>query len=89
MEDDKRIGQPPIPDNLEDWLNDIQLEMLRKIEILGFTLIFMRRPVRQDPVPIVINNEGNKIGILEKDGRINMEVDIAMRSEAEPQRHPQ
>ena len=60
MEDDKRTGQPPIPDNLEDWLNDIQLEMLRKIEILGFTLIFMRRPVRQDPVPIVINNEGTK-----------------------------
>ena len=81
MEYDKRTGQPPVPDDLEDWLNDIQLQMLRKIEVLGFTLIFMRRPVQEDPVPIIINNDGNKIGILKKDGRLNMEVDITMRAE--------
>lgn len=82
MEEDKRTGQPPIPDNLEDWLNKAQLQSLRKLENLGFRLIFMRRPMFRDPVPIAINDRGNKLGILEKDGRLNMEVDIAMRSES-------
>ena len=81
MESDKRTGQPPVPDNLEDWLNESQLQILRKIEDLGFTLIFMRRPVFQDPVPIVINDKGTKIGILEKDGRLNMNVDIVLRAD--------
>lgn len=83
MKEEKRTGQPAVPDNIEDWLNDVQLQMLRKIEVLGFTLIFMRRPVRQDPIPIVINNNGNKIGVLEKDGRLNTDVDIAMRTVSE------
>jgi len=80
MEINKRTGQPPIPDDLEDWLNEIQLQILRKIEGLGFKLIFLRRPVLQDPVPIVINDRGDKIGILELDGRLNMDTDISLRN---------
>ena len=80
MEHDKRTGQLPIPENLEDWLNHTQQQILRKIEGLGFRLIFMRRPVFQDPIPIVINDRGDKIGILETDGRLNMEPDIVLRA---------
>lgn len=86
MENDKRTGQSPIPDNLEDWLNEIQLQILKKIEGLGFRLIFMRRPVLEDPVPIVINDRGDKIGILEIDGRLNMETDITLRNQTEAKR---
>ena len=77
---DKRTGQPAIPDNIEDWLNHTQQQILKKIEGLGFKLIFMRRPVFQDPIPVVINDKGNKIGILETDGRLNMEPDLVLRS---------
>ena len=79
MENDKRTGQLAVPDNLQDWLNDTQMQILRKIEGLGFKLIFMRRPVFQDPIPVVINDKGNKIGILETDGRLNMEPDLELR----------
>jgi hypothetical protein len=81
MNTDKRTGQPPVPENLEDWLNNTQLQILRKIEEMGFKLIFMRRPLLEDPVPIVINNQGNQIGVLEKDGRVNTEVHIELRRE--------
>lgn len=80
MENDKRTGQLAVPANLQDWLNDTQMQILRKIEGLGFKLIFMRRPVFQDPIPVVINDKGNKIGILEADGRLNMEPDLVLRS---------
>jgi len=33
----------------------------------------------QEPVAVVFSAEGNKIGILEEDGRINMEPDIMVR----------
>jgi len=81
MNTEKRTGQSPVPENLEDWLNNTQLQTLPKIEEMGFKLIFMRRPVQEDPVPIVINNQGNQIGVLEKDGRVNTEVHIELRRE--------
>jgi hypothetical protein len=33
----------------------------------------------QETVPVVCSAEGDKIGILEEDGRINMEPDIKVR----------
>lgn len=83
MNTEKRTGQLPVPENLEDWLNNTQLQTLPKIEEMGFKLIFMRRPVLEDPVPIVINNRGNQIGVLEKDGRVNTEVHIELRRESD------
>ena len=40
---------------------------------------FVRKPLFQEPVPVVFSAEGDKIGILEEDGRINMEPDIKVR----------
>ena len=79
MENDKRTGQEAIPSNLEDWLNPDQMQMLHQIESFGWSLKFIRRPVFKDPIVVLISNDGKKIGILEKDGRINMEPDIVLR----------
>lgn len=79
MENDKRTGQKPIPDNLDDWLTPEQLAMLHQIEGFGWELKFIRRPVFQDPIPVLVSNNGTKIGVLEKDGRINMDPDITIR----------
>ena len=83
MENDKRTGQLPVPENLEDWLNHTQMQMLHNIERLGFRLIFMRRPVFKDPIPVIISGNGKDIGILEKDGRINMEADLILRDKSD------
>ncbi len=79
MENDKRTGQLAIPDNLEDWLTPEQTQMLHQIETFGWELKFIRRPVFQDPIPVLVSNDGKKIGVLEKDGRINMDPDITLR----------
>ena len=79
MENDKRSGQLPIPDNLDDWLTPEQTQMLHQIESFGWHLDFIRRPVFQDPIVVLVSDDGKKIGILEKDGRINMEPDINIR----------
>lgn len=79
MDKDKRKGDKPIPDNFEDQLDELQLLALRRIEGFGWKLRFVRRPLFQDVVPIVFSAEGDTIGVLEEDGRINMQPDIEVR----------
>ncbi len=79
---EKRKGEWPIPDNLEDVLNEMQLITLRKIEGFGWELRFVRRPIFQEAVPVVFNGEGDKIGILEEDGKLNLQSGIEYRGSA-------
>jgi hypothetical protein len=79
MDSEKRKGDMPVPDRLEDVLNELQMRALHQIEGFGWQLGFIRRPLFQEPVPVVFSAEGDKIGILEEDGRINMEPEIKVR----------
>ena len=65
-------------------LNELQILALRQMESFGWRLQFIRRPLFQDPVVVVTDGEGVKIGILEEDGRINMAPDIKVREKHEP-----
>jgi hypothetical protein len=79
MDNDKRTGQLAVPDNLEDWLTPEQVQMLHQIESFGWKIKFIRRPVFQDPIVVLVGDDEKKIGILEKDGKINMDPDITIR----------
>lgn len=79
MDDDKRTGEKPIPENLQQVLNEFQLLALHRIEGFGWELRFVRRPLFQAAIPVVVNSDGTSIGVLEEDGRINMEPDIQIR----------
>ncbi|MGB5304845.1 MAG: hypothetical protein WBO57_01225 [Gammaproteobacteria bacterium] len=81
MNNDKRHNKTAIPGNLEELLNSAQQYALRQIENFGWQLEFVRQPVFQDPVAVVVNSKGDQIGILEADGRINMQADITLRAE--------
>lgn len=80
MDDEKRHKEKPIPDNLEELLSEFQMMALRRIEGFGWELRFVRWHNLQTPTPVVFSADGNKIGVLEEDGRINMEPDIKLRS---------
>jgi hypothetical protein len=79
MDQEKRKGDKGIPEELEDVLNQDQIMTLRQIERFGWRLAFVRRPVFQQPVPVVLTADDQKIGILEEDGRLNMTPEIQLR----------
>ena len=79
MDQDRRRGEKPIPDNLESMLNEAQLIALPALERFGWELRFVRRPLFQEAVPIVFNGDGTSVGILEEDGRLNLQLDIPIR----------
>jgi hypothetical protein len=76
---EKRNGGMPVPENLKQYLSDEQLQKLRQIESFGWELKFVRRPLFQQPVAVVISPGSNQIGILEPDGRLNLQHDVELR----------
>lgn len=79
MSEDKRKGDEPVPDKLKNYLSDAQLVALHKIEGFGWSLNYIRRPLFEEPVIVVSNADGSSIGILEEDGRLNLEPGIVTR----------
>jgi hypothetical protein len=79
MNDDKRKGDQPVPDDLHEYLSYAQLALLNTIEGFGWSLKYVRRPLFREPVVVVTNPEGNTIGILEEDGRLNLDPAIDTR----------
>ena len=83
MSVDKRQGDKPIPDHVKSYLNEDQLAELHKIERFGWKLTYIRRPLFQEPVIVVTDAGGKSIGILEDDGRLNLEPDIDTRESSD------
>jgi hypothetical protein len=79
MENEKRKGAKPIPDHLDDHLNEVQLLALRRMESFGWHIRFVRRPLFQQVVVVITDAKGEKIGVLDEDGRVNLEPDIEVR----------
>lgn len=77
---EKRKGESPVPDNLEDYLNAEQIKALRQIENFGWELKFVRRPLFQEPIAVIINTDGDRVGTLEADGRIDLKQNFELRN---------
>ena len=80
MSDDKRKGEKPVPDDIKNYLNQAQLGELHKIEGFGWNLVFVRRPLFQETVVVVTDADGGSIGVLEEDGRLNLDPGIETRA---------
>lgn len=76
---DKRNVEVSVPDNLDEYLNDAQRRSLIRVEEFGWRLAFIRRPVFQDIVPVVVSDDGKRHGVLEEDGSINTQHELVIR----------
>ena len=79
MAKEQRIGKPPVPENLEETLNEEQIFTLRRMEAFGWELKFIRRPLFQDVLPVLFHTDSNQFGVLEDDGTLNMQRDLNVR----------
>jgi hypothetical protein len=79
MNREKRKRDILNPDNLEKLLNKNQLQALSGMKHTEWELRFVRRPLFQEPVPVVLNTKDGSIAILDKDGSIRIQTDIKVR----------
>ena len=79
MHKERREGMAPIPEKLDEVLNDAQLLSLNKLEGFGWNLEFVRRPLFQDVVPVLFHPDTKKYGLLRGDGTLNAQPEIRVR----------
>ena len=79
MDKEKRQDTKPVPEDLENILNEAQIRTLRSIRHFGWELHFVRRPIFQEVVPVLINREGDKFIVLQENGAINEMPDLDIR----------
>jgi hypothetical protein len=67
---ERRKRQPLDPAELRQGLTPAQLSALETLEHFQWTLKFVRRPMFQDPVPVVVDREGKRPAVLRADGTL-------------------
>jgi len=79
MDNERRKGMKPVPEYFEELLSEAQLRTLRSTGRFGWQLHFIRRPLFQEVVTVLINSESDKYAVLEANGSINEQVDLDLR----------
>jgi len=70
---------PPDPEVLSEGLNPAQRKTLAELEHFHWTLRFVRRPMFKDPVPVLFDRDNERYLVIEPDGSITENPDIALR----------
>lgn len=68
---DKRNHKKAIPEHLESELNALQMMTLSQLEALGWKLWFVRRPMFQAALPVLLDPTGSFTAVIEENGRYN------------------
>jgi hypothetical protein len=79
MEIEKRSEGNQVPESLDGVLNEMQLLTLSKMEGFGWMLAFIRRPLFQDIVTVLLHPDNEILATLEDDGALNTQPDIEFR----------
>ena len=77
--DDRRHKQDPIPKNLDQVLNRLQKVAINQLQFLGWRLWFVRRPLFQPVVPVLVNITNNLTAVIGEDGSIDENHGLVFR----------
>lgn len=79
VKDEHRNRLAPIPADLRGLLTENQIMSIRRIEGFGWELKFVRRHGIKTPIAVVMDPGGKTLGVLEDDGRINLQHNLRIR----------
>ena len=79
MKIERRSERNQFPESLDEVLTKMQLLTLSKMEQFGWVLAFIRRPMFQDIVPVLLHPDNNTLGILDNDGALHTQPEIEFR----------
>jgi len=79
MTKENRTGMSPIPNNLEMLFTTAQFRALSVVEQYGWKLAFVRRVMLQHAIPVIVHADGERYGVLEANGGIDLNPDIKIR----------
>ena len=77
---ERRENKQLTKDEVKKVLNKKQLATLIECQYFDWVLKFIRRPLFQEPVLVIYNTKYTLIGVLDQDGRINLDTEIMLRT---------
>lgn len=77
---DVRGRQSPVPENLTYFLSEGQLSALDDLGNRGWRVLFIRRPLFEQPTVVVTNPTLNGYAAIEIDGTLNFEPRLLLRT---------
>ena len=76
---ERRTGQPAIPDNLDFYLSQEQMDSLHTMEYFGWQLAFVRRSDLNNIMPVIFHGGQGEYAVLEIGGDVIRAPDIGIR----------
>ncbi|TDK30634.1 hypothetical protein [Luteimonas terrae] len=72
---------PDAPDHaaLRAGLTAAQASAIATLELFGWTLRFVRRPLFRDPVPVLFDKDGTRWIVVDGDGALDENPDFEIR----------
>lgn len=76
---ERRKQDNKMHDSLDDILSEAQLVTLNNMEGFGWSLAFVRKPLFQEVVPVLLHADNHKLGTLDENGKLNVQPNIKFR----------
>ncbi|MDR6990677.1 MULTISPECIES: hypothetical protein [Luteimonas] len=78
---ERRRGAPPADTaQLREGLKPAQLVTMEALEIFGWRLAFVRRPLFQAPIPVLFDREGTRHVVILEDGTLDEQPVLPLRT---------
>jgi len=79
MDQERRKVVKPLPATVNRGLNALQAATLAELEHFGWQLKFVRRPLFQPIVPVVVDPQRTHYAVLRADGTLDEHPKITLR----------
>jgi len=76
---ERRVGLDAIPKDIESRMTKLQRNTLAKLRGIEWSIQFVRRPLYEDQVIVLIDSSGEQHAVLQEDGSIIGNPRISVR----------
>ena len=76
---ERRIGVDGIPEDIKARMTEMQRHTLANLEGFGWSIKFVRRPLFQEQVIVLVDPSGEQYAVLTEDGDVDRDVTLTIR----------
>ena len=76
---ERRVGLDAIPNDIKSRMTKLQRNTLAKLRGVGWSIQFVRRPLYEDQVIVLVDSSGEQQAVLQEDGSIIRNLGISVR----------
>ena len=73
------MGLDAIPKDIKSYMTKLQRDTLARLRVVGWSIQFVRRPLYEDQVILLVDSSGEQQAVLQEDGSIIRNPEISVR----------